>query len=125
MRLWHYELIEHLPQKQLCGQWRECIALLGNGWGKKHSTVNYVFEYPESYLVRYSYNIYREMKHRGYNADFTLVYKALNRRLPNKMVDFWLHHADVFGGRYNEHNDEYLQECLENLKEKGIILNVK
>ena len=34
MRLWHQDLIHKLPQKQLCGQWRECAALLGNGWGK-------------------------------------------------------------------------------------------
>ncbi len=40
MRLWHYQLIPHLPCQQLLGQHRECCALRGKGWGKKHATVN-------------------------------------------------------------------------------------
>ena len=45
MRLWHQDLIPKLPRPQLLGQHRECCALRGNGWGKKHATVNYVFDY--------------------------------------------------------------------------------
>lgn len=37
MRLWHEELISKLPRQQLLGQHRECCALRGNGWGKKHA----------------------------------------------------------------------------------------
>ncbi len=69
MRLWAEQLIPNLPQKQLCGQWRECIALLGKGFGRKHKTVDYVFKYPE-------------------------------------------------------HNNEYIQECLLNLKQKGIEITI-
>jgi len=36
MRLWHEEIIPLLPKNQLLGQHRECCALRGNGWGKKH-----------------------------------------------------------------------------------------
>ena len=43
MRLWHQALIPKLPRPQLLGQHRECCALRGNGWGKKHATVDYVF----------------------------------------------------------------------------------
>ena len=43
MRLWHEALISQLPRPQLLGQHRECCALRGNGWGKKHATVDYVF----------------------------------------------------------------------------------
>lgn len=43
MRLWHQDLIKHLPRQQLLGQHRECAALRGKGWGKKHDTVDYVF----------------------------------------------------------------------------------
>ena len=43
MRLWHEKLISKLPRQQLLGQHRECCALRGNGWGKKHATVDYVF----------------------------------------------------------------------------------
>ena len=39
MRLWHQDLIPKLPRPQLLGQHRECCALRGNGWGKKHATV--------------------------------------------------------------------------------------
>ena len=45
MRLWHEDLIGKLPRSQLLGQHRECCALRGNGWGKKHATVDYVFSY--------------------------------------------------------------------------------
>jgi len=45
MRLWHEKLIPILPSAQLNGQHQECCALRGNGWGKKHSTVNYVFNH--------------------------------------------------------------------------------
>lgn len=45
MRLWHESLIPYLPRQQLLGQHRECCALRGKGWGKKHKTVNYVFEH--------------------------------------------------------------------------------
>lgn len=41
MRLWHEDLIAKLPRPQLLGQHRECCALRGNGWGKKHATVDY------------------------------------------------------------------------------------
>ena len=43
MRLWHEALISQLPRPQLLGQHRECCALRGNGWGRKHATVDYVF----------------------------------------------------------------------------------
>ncbi len=43
MRLWHEQMINRLPKNQLLGQHRECCALRGNGWEKKHRTVDYVF----------------------------------------------------------------------------------
>ena len=45
MRLWHQVLISKLPRQQLLGQHRECCALRGKGWQRKHATVNYVFDY--------------------------------------------------------------------------------
>ncbi|HEL0091716.1 TPA: hypothetical protein TT920_002046, partial [Streptococcus equi subsp. zooepidemicus] len=53
MRLWHQDLISKLPRPQLLGQHRECCALRGNGWGKKHATVNYVFDYSPYRLYAY------------------------------------------------------------------------
>ena len=42
MRLWHQALISKLPRQQLLVQHRECCALRGKGWQRKHATVNYV-----------------------------------------------------------------------------------
>ena len=53
MRLWHEKLISKLPRQQLLGQHRECCALRGNGWGKKHATVDYVFHYSPYKLFQY------------------------------------------------------------------------
>ena len=45
MRLWHEDMLTELPRQQLLGQHRECCALRGFGWNKKHATVNYIFNY--------------------------------------------------------------------------------
>ena len=125
MRLWHYQLIPKLPRQQLLGQWRECIALLGNGWGRKHSTVDYVFRYNEGHLLAYTLLVSCEMKERGYKPDNDKVLNALKKRL--KVIQ--IHRAIATAESvvncfdfYNEHNDDYYKECLENLKEKGIEL---
>lgn len=68
MRLWHEDLIGHLPRPQLLGQHRECCALRGNGWGKKHATVDYVFTYSPYVLYQYHTFIMDEMERRGYNV---------------------------------------------------------
>ena len=53
MRLWHQDLIPYLPRQQLLGQHRECCALRGMGWGKKHKIVDYVFTYDPMCLYAY------------------------------------------------------------------------
>lgn len=53
MRLWHEQLINKLPRQQLLGQHRELAALRGNGWGKKHATVNYVFKHSPYKLYQF------------------------------------------------------------------------
>ena len=69
MRLWHEKMIPLLPNRQLLGQHRECCALRGNGWGKSHSTVNYVFNYDFERLVAYHQIVMEEMEKRGYNVN--------------------------------------------------------
>ena len=39
MRLWHEELIPYLSNQRLSNQHRECCALRGLGWGRKHKTI--------------------------------------------------------------------------------------
>lgn len=127
MRLWHEKLLPVLPQKQLCGQWRECIALIGNGWGKKHSTVDYIFSHNVNYLISFTLRVYREMVRRGYKPNEDLIFQALSKRIISpRAVCFLVASGKIFeeciftGYVYIEHNDDYLLECIENLKKKGI-----
>ena len=133
MRLWHQSLIKCLPRQQLLGQHRECCALRGKGWGRNHSVVNYVFEHDPARLVAYHRLVMDEMKARGYNPN-EIWYKPNYRGTTLDFVENWAGEADVFGLHcsakeydyiiYSEHNDEYLQECIENLKGKGIEIDV-
>lgn len=126
MRLWHQSLLSKLPQKQLCGQWRECAALLGNGWGKKHSVVNYVFDHSESFLVAYSILVFFEMKRRGYNPNPKMMRNQLLKRYSEKEVDKFIVLGKDISRRgliiYKEHDNNYLKECILNLKNKGIVI---
>lgn len=126
MRLWHQSLLSKLPQKQLCGQWRECAALLGNGWGKKHSVVNYVFDHSESFLVAYSILVFFEMKRRGYNPNPKMMRNQLLKRYSEEKVDKFIILGKDISQRglliYKEHDNNYLKECILNLKNKGIVI---
>lgn len=129
MRLWHQKLIPHLDRQRLLGQHRECAALRGKGWGKKHSVVNYVFDYCPAHLIAYHYLVMNEMEERGYNPN-KIWYEVDYRGSTVGEEVLWCNHATMLGFLdaaeshnyiiYPEHNDEYLQECLDNLKEKGI-----
>ena len=119
MRLWHYKLLYQLPSKQLLGLHRECCALRGLAWGRKHKTVQYVFRYSRSRLFAYHVLAMEEMAGRGYKVDplwRNPFYRG--RRAPSDS-------PETFGrdrGHYPEHSDEYLRECIENLRQKGIDL---
>jgi uncharacterized protein (TIGR02328 family) len=135
MRLWHYLLIPHLPDKlttqnrklnQLGGQNSECCGARGLGWGRNHKIVNYIWNYNYMMLYRYHQLIMIEMISRGmliHNENwFDPLYRGQKigyvngiRYLPNYGKPILEH--------YPEHNDAYLNECLENLKGKGIIIN--
>jgi len=126
MRLWHENLIPYLPNAQLLGQHRECCALRGNGWGRKHATVNYVFDHSPAYLVAFHLLVMQEMRNRRYKID-PLWYDHLYRGKicsPWEKLDFdhaLLENTPI----YPEHNDYYLAECLDNLAGKGVIIDIK
>jgi uncharacterized protein (TIGR02328 family) len=129
MRLWHQSLIPYLDRQRLLGQHRECAALRGKGWGRKHATVDYVFRHNPACLVAYHYLIMDEMKRRGYNPDpkwLVPSWRGSTLEFDNTFAD-----ASLVDDRYcyamskgemiyPEHNAEYLRECIENLKSKGI-----
>lgn len=137
MRLWHEALLPVLPNHQLLGQHRECCALRGKGWGRKHATVDYVFTHPYEWLVLYHYRVMLEMMFRGYSPSsdwFDLTYRGKNSNryepqrinLPIVLGSYKSTPPQCGSDRpkveyiYPEHDDDYLQECLDNLKRKGI-----
>ena len=120
MRLWHQDLIEKLPRQQLLGQHRECCALRGNGWGKNHATVNYVFHYSPYLLYLYHDLVMAEMEKRNYKP--ALEWKNPLYRGKTCQAYDTLESLELVYPIYPEHNDSYKQECLRNLAVKGIIL---
>ena len=122
MRLWHQKLIPYLDRQRLLGQHRECAALRGKGWGKKHATVDYVFKYATERLVAYHYLIMEEMRRRGYNPDPVWMKVNWRGNILGEEKDW----ANAFlvqdlcdaSQIYPEHNDAYLAECIALLKEK-------
>ena len=123
MRLWHQDMISIMPRQQLLGQHREVCALRGNGWGKPHSVVNYVFNYSMDRLYAYHIEVMEEMKKRGYKVD-VLWYdpnyrgKICPPRTDAKIIKY-------NGIIYPEHNDLYLHLCLENINEKLALQGIK
>ena len=114
MRLWHPSLLPFLPRQQLLGQHRECCAMRGLGWGRKHSVVDYVWEHPRSWLVRYHLQVIAEMENRGYNVtDTWRLPQYRGKRCECEKIDM------REARDYPEHDDGYLFECLENLEAKG------
>lgn len=119
MRLWHQNMIVLLPRAQLLGQHRECCALRGNGWLKNHSTIQYIFNYSRYHLFKYHQLIMNEMESRGYKVNE----EWKNKNYCGKQLGMMnIEEKSVNDLIYLEHNDLYYQECIENLKEKGIIL---
>lgn len=122
MRLWHEQIIHLLPKNQLLGQHRECCALRGNGWNKKHKTVDYVFTYSPYNLFIYHSKIMDEMEKRGYRV--ATEWRDKNYRGQKAKSYSNLEETNISSPIYKEHNDEYLLECIENLAGKGIRLDI-
>lgn len=122
MRLWHIDLIPHLPRQQLLGQHRECCALRGKGWGKPHATVNYVFDHEYDVLYSYHWRIMDEMESRGYNVHWEWRDSAYRGKSIGYDTSDFTEPCDSMN--YPEHNDAYLAECLDNLAGKGICIEM-
>lgn len=122
MRLWHQSLLPLLPGRQLLGQHREVCALRGNAWGRPHKTVDYVFLYDRQRLYDFHVLVMEEMLRRGYtvrNAQWWRHnYRGQNCR-PDETDRIERQYASCV---YEEHDPDYLEECMENLKRKGVLL---
>ena len=122
MRLWHEQIIHLLPKNQILGQHRECCALRGNGWNKKHKTVDYVFTYSPYNLFIYHSKIMDEMEKRGYRV--STEWRDKNYRGKKAESYSNLEETNISTPIYKEHNEEYLAECIENLAGKGIKIDI-
>jgi uncharacterized protein (TIGR02328 family) len=104
------------------------------GWGRKHATVDYVFNHPYYWLAMYHFMIMAKLQERGYKID-KIWYDAMYRgksigidtstftrttfvevKMPQQ-IEKWVTYI------YPEHDDQYLDECIENLSKKGISIN--
>ncbi len=122
MRLWHEELISSLPRNQLLGQHRECCALRGNGWGRKHETVNYVFNYSPYFLYKYHLLVMKEIEKRGYKVSKEWKDKDYRGKTAIRYNDL---KEEVTGYPiYKEHDKKYMDEYIQNLLNKGIHLKI-
>lgn len=118
VRLWHEGLIPVLPKQQLLGQHRECAALRGRGWGKAHATVHYVFSHNPFKLYQYHVLVMEEMRRRGYHPDekwYDCLYRG--KHIPAHTALCTIEKTSPI---YPEHDALYLQECLSNLRGKGV-----
>lgn len=109
MRLWHVDLLEFLPKGQLLSQWRELNSIFAKE--DKHILINYIYEYSKEDLYVYTEKVMDEMKKRGYKIR---TYEKMNKYFGDLEVD---KHVKPFK---NHHDNEYLQICYYNLKEKFI-----
>lgn len=122
MRQWHQKMISVLLRNQLLGQHREYCALRGNGWTRKYETVDYVFSYSPYQLFRYHILVIDEMERRGYKV--TKEWKDKNYRGKTAEQYNNLSEEIIVNPIYKEHDDDYLRECIQNLKDKEIYLEV-
>lgn len=114
MRLWHEKLLPHLSKQWLLGQHRECCALRGKAWGKKHNAVDYVFKLPMFCLYRYHIKVMKQLEVMGVNID---IKWRTHHRYRGKVIgmDFSIITDPYYGPSYPEHDNEYFKECVENL----------
>lgn len=128
MRLWHQKLLPYLDRQRLLGQHRECCALRGKGWGKKHATVDYVFTHHPEMLYAYHRLVMDEMMRRDYHPDKvwndpcwrgSILGKEDNWIDPKACGGYIINALMLDEMIYPEHNDDYLRECINLLKEKN------
>lgn len=124
MRLWHEDLLPLLPRAQLLGQHRDA-ARSGALLGKKACGGGLCIRPSAEYLILYHLRVMMEMARRGYRAEPCWASPGYRgRRCEAREIDTAL--MALLAGRrpvYPEHGPLYLEECLENLRQKGVYLS--
>lgn len=114
MRLWHKDLIDVLPRRQLVSQWRECCGIARNiavEGSPNHILVNRISNYPFEDFLAYVRLVYLEMQRRGYKCNFYDFAKWFSK---SKLIEA-SDPIDIFQGW---HTKRYLWQCYSNLEEK-------
>ena len=126
MRLWHKDLIDVLPDKQLISQWRECCAIvkaIAEKGTPNHILVNRICEYPPQHLYSYTSLVLEEMSKRGFHSsgrsyqNYTCRMYPLMTKYRTVVGDIpWdVPFDSIFAGW---HDIRYLNQCFCNLQEK-------
>ncbi|MER2262193.1 MAG: pyrimidine dimer DNA glycosylase/endonuclease V [Psychrobacillus sp.] len=107
MRLWHQSLLSYLPKSQLLAQWRELNSIFAKE--DRHILINYIYDYPKDDLFAYTQFVLKEMRKRN-----------INIRTVDKMERYFEGHSyiAITNPFEHHHNEEYLEICFFNLKEK-------
>ena len=113
MRLWHKELIKHLPKSQLLAQWRELNSLYKKQ--DKHILINFVYDYDKKHLFNYSALVIEEFYNRGYKIKSLDNFLNYFQDLSGNEEDIYLPFNEIYKNKMNE---EYLKICCWNLYEK-------
>ena len=116
MRLWHKDLIDVLPDKQLISTWRECCAIIKNIETKgtpNHLLVNPVIDYNLGHFLYYASMIADEMEKRNFNIKFYIFEKTYEKL--NAKHEIIPTYEEMFA---DWHNQRYLVQCYCNLQEK-------
>ena len=110
MRLWHYSLIPHLPRTQLLAQWRELNSIFVNQ--PNHILINYVYEDKVAFY-NYSIRVINEINRRHYRIS--------SQKSWENFCQYFIDHIDYMDKHmFKEHDNEYLEICYWNLREKYI-----
>lgn len=120
MRLWHYELIRALPDKQLLSQWRELCAIASriNKIGyPNHALVNKLIFYSYKEFLDYSERVVEEMYHRKFKINMR-VYDTLYQNILNNRDKFHAVRESICGQYKGWHTKRYYWQCYRNLQEK-------
>lgn len=105
MRLWHYKLLQYLPNSQLLSQKRECDLIWKDrhkGKQTNHILINYIWQYDVDDLLSYYYLLQKEFERRGFEFNNKSNFGAFCYVEP-----FQDHHTEL-----------YLKVCYYNLLEK-------
>ena len=117
MRLWHKDLLDSLPQKQLTAQWRECCCIAKNiveNGTPNHVLVNKIMNYDMKHFYTYGIYVYIEMEHRDCKCDLRKFDKYFDSD-----VGIVKTFSELFNEFHNEwHNERYLDQCYYNIQEK-------